>query len=293
MNARITRLAPALGAKVIGMDLSDPVDDGTLAALSTALAQHGVLVFPGQAISDAAHVRFARCFGEPGVFRPKDNPQGLEPEIFRLANTDLDGNLLPADSERLQLQQLNWTWHTDGSYRATPNKSTILHGIEVVTNGGDTVFSNMVAAYEELSTAMKARLTGLTALHDFEHQVKVRNLPPMSGEERECLPAVQQPLVRRHPDGRRSLFLSPPYMESIIGWNRSEGVALIEELTAWATQERFLYRHRWEPDDILMWDNDWTMHRVTPFDISGRKRVMHGVTIPGTRTVVPASFEDW
>jgi taurine dioxygenase len=285
VNLRIDKLAPSLGARVTGVDLSLPLDDASARTLSAALAEHGVLVFPEQAISDAAHVRFARHFGKPGVFRPKDNPDGLEPEIFRLANTDMAGRLLPEDSERLRLQQLNWVWHIDGSYRTIPNKGTLLHGVQVVTDGGGTEFANMAAAYEALPGAMKTRIDGLSARHDFEFQVRERGLPPMGAEERARLPTVEHPLVRRHPGGRRSLYLSPPYMETIVGLGRAESRALIEELTEWATRERFVYRHRWRAHDLLVWDNGWTMHRVTPFEIARCPRVMHGVTLIGTEPV--------
>ncbi len=288
MSIRIDKLAPALGARVTGIDLSEPLDDASFRSIASALARHGVLVFPDQAISDAAHVRFARRFGEPGVFRPKDNPEGLEPEIFRLANTDPAGNLLPEDSERLQRQRLNWTWHIDGTYRAIPNKGNILHGIEVVTDGGDTIFANLAAAYEALPEAMKASIAGLAARHDFEFQVKELGLPPMTDEARARLPPVEHPLVRGHPDGRRSLYLSPPYMETVVGWSRAESRVLFEELIEWATRERFLYHHRWRRHDLLLWDNGWTMHRVTPFEIARHRRVMHGVTLLGSEPVLAA-----
>lgn len=288
MSLRIDKLAPALGARVTGIDLSLAPDDRTVRVLAAALAEHGVLVFPEQAIDDASHVRFARCFGEPGVFRPVGDPQGLEPEIFRLANTDPAGNLLPEDNERLRLQRLNWTWHIDGSYRAFPNKGTILHGIQVVTEGGDTVFANLAAAYAALPEATQARIAGLAARHDFEFQVRERGLPAMRAEERARLPPVEHPLVRQHPDGRRSLYLSPPYMQAIVGWEPRASRALIDELLEWAAQGRFLYRHRWRRHDLLMWDNGWTMHRVTPFDIARRVRLMHGVTLLGSEPVLPS-----
>src|SRR5262245_30753816 len=255
----VNRLTPELGAEIVGLDLSAPLGANDERGVRAALAQYGVLVFRDQPISDEAHVRFSRCFGQLSVFRAPGNSDGLQPEIFRLANFDRSGKLMP--EARLELQKLNWSWHSDGSYRAVPPKGTVVHGIEVVAEGGDTLFANMVAAYEALPAETKARIAGLTARHDFEFQVTARGLPPMGAEERARLPAVIHPLVR-HEDGRRSLFLSPPYMATIVGWTREQSARLIAELGVWATQEAFVYRHRWRAHDVLVWDNSWTMHKV-------------------------------
>jgi len=112
-------------------------------------------------------------------------------------------------------------------------------------------------------------------------------MPPLNAEQAAALPPVDHPLVRRHRDGRRSLYLSPPYMETIVGWNQAESQELVAELTAWASQERFLYCHGWRPHDVIMWDNGWTMHKVTAFDIARQRRVMHGVVILGTEEIEP------
>ncbi len=287
MALRTIRLAPVLGAEISGIDLAEELDSGTVVAIKAALAEHGVLVFPGQCLDDVAHIRFARHFGTLGVFRNGNSRDGLLPEIFRLSNTDSAGSLLPAGSERLELLRLNMSWHIDSSYRAIPTQGAILHGIEVCVDGGDTVFANMVAAYQAMPAAMKLRIDNLVSIHNFEFQVRNRGLPPMSEEELDRLPPVVHPLVREHADRRCSLYLSPPYMETILGWSRESSKALVLELTEWATQDRFIYRHRWRPHDLLMWDNGWTMHRVTPFNLTQHKRLLHGVLIMGDEAVLP------
>jgi alpha-ketoglutarate-dependent taurine dioxygenase len=288
MALTTARLAPVLGAEISGIDLAEELDNGAVVAIKAALAEHGVLVFPGQCLDDAAHVRFARHFGKLGKFRNSNNRDGLLPEIFRLSNTDSDGSLLPAGSERLELLRLNMSWHIDSSYRAIPTRGAILHGIEVCVDGGDTVFANMVAAYEGMPAAMKLRIDNLASIHDFGFQVRNRGLPPMSEEELGRLPPVVHPLVREHADGRRSLYLSPPYIETIVGWSRESSQALVQELTNWAAQDRFIYRHRWRPNDLIMWDNGWTMHKVSPFNLAQHKRLLHGVLILGDEAVLPA-----
>jgi taurine dioxygenase len=116
----------------------------------------------------------------------------------------------------------------------------------------------------------------------------LRPLKPLTEEEKAAMPAIWQPMVRKHPvTGKKSLYISPIYNDEVEGMSVAEGKALIDELTAFAGQERFVYRHRWETDDVLMWDNRCTMHQVTPFDPRER-RVMHRTTIVGTGPVIAA-----
>ena len=107
----------------------------------------------------------------------------------------------------------------------------------------------------------------------------------MDPAEAAQVPPVDHPLVRRHRDGRLSLYLSATYMEHILGLSQADSRQLIDELMAWATQDGFVYRHRWRPHDVLMWDNRWCIHVVTPFDHGGERRVMHRTTIAGTEPV--------
>jgi len=273
---------------VTGVDLTASLDQTTVRTIAEALSIRGVLVFPNQQITDADHVRFARCFGDVGAFRQQADRTSAVQEIFRAGNVDGAGNLLPPDGVQAQLLKLNWSWHIDSSYRAVPTKGTILRGIEVTAEGGATMFANMVAAYEALPAAMKRRIHGLFARHSFEFLVSSRGLPPMSAADAARLSPVEHPLVREHADGRRSLFISPPYIETIVGWSQQESLALVAELADWSTQDRFTYSHTWKPHDVLMWSNEWTMHVVTPYDLARHRRVMHGTTLLGTGPVQPA-----
>jgi len=283
----ITKLAPALGAGISGIDLTRPRDESDTRSLVAAFASYGVLVFRNQPIDDASHARFGRQFGELARFRESDNWDGAVPEIFRGANVDANGNFYRLEEERARMLMLNWLWHIDSSYRPVPTRGAILHGIEVIEDAADTIFANLCAAYAALPATMKERIDALFARHSFLHLVKTRDMPPLSTEQAANLPPVDHPLVRRHADGRRSLYLSPPYIETIVGWNQPESQALVEELTEWAAQDRFLYRHQWKPHDVIMWDNGWTMHKVTPFDLTRVRRVTHGVVILGSERIEP------
>jgi len=135
---------------------------------------------------------------------------------------------------------------------------------------------------------LKRQIEGRKARHDFGNMHRLRALKPLTEDEKAAMPAVWQPMVRQHPvTGRKSLYISPIYNDEVEGMGPAEGKQLIDELTAFAEQTRFVYRHRWAPDDVLMWDNRCTMHQVTPFDPRER-RVMHRTTIVGTEPVLAA-----
>jgi len=293
MTMHLRQLSPALGVELSGIDLTRPIDQPDVEKIGQAFEKFSVVVIRDQPLDVHAHARFAAHFGRLGTFRRPADRDGMAPEIFRLANTDLDGRLLPAGSDYLRTLQLNHLWHSDSSYLPIPNLGTVLRCLEVPDEGGDTIFASMFEAFEGLPGAQRERLLGLFAMHSFEYLVASRALPELSAQDRTRLPAVKQPLVRAHRDGRCSLYLSPPYMETIVGWDPDRSRAFVAELTEWATQERYTYRHRWRPDDVVMWRNDCTLHRVTDYDIWRTRRVMHGTTLLGTHPAMPAGSRDF
>ena len=281
-------LSPALGAEVTGLDLRQPPDPATLRALRAAWIEHLVLVLPGQAITDDQQIAFARGFGDLEVHHQRIIRSARAPEIFRVANVDEDGSLMPADHPSVAQVNLARRWHTDSSFRRVPCMGSILRGVEVTDSGGETCFTNMYPAYEALPGRLKQAVAGRRALHDFEHLHTLAPLKPLTDGERAAMPPVWQPLVRRHPgSGRLSLYISPIYNDEVEGMPQAEARELIAELTAFAGRDAFVYRHRWRQDDIVMWDNRCTMHRVEPYD-PGKRRVMHRTTIVGDGPVETA-----
>jgi taurine dioxygenase len=281
-------LHPALGAEVRGIDMGRPVDPTTFQAVHDAWMRHLVLVFPGQHITDAQHVEFTRNFGEPEIFHQKIIRSSRAPEIFRVSNVDDDGILMPPDHPTVQQVSLAQHWHTDSSYRTVPCTGALLHGVEVSRTGGETQFTNMYLVWEELPETLKRQVQGRRAQHDFGHLHTLAKLKPLTEEEKAAMPPVWQPMVRKHPvTGRVSLYISPIYNDAVEGMDTVQARQLISDLTEFAAEPRFVYRHRWEPDDILLWDNRCTMHQVTPHDPLER-RVMHRTTIVGTEPVLAA-----
>ncbi|GAB1723348.1 MAG: taurine dioxygenase [Nitrospira sp.] len=283
---RFCKLGETLGAEVTGLNLQAPHGRREIDQLMKKWSRHGVLVFRGQRITDEEQVRFARRLGRLETFTPRKENVPFIPEIFRSSNTDELGQLLPSHDERIKMLRLNWLWHIDSSYRELPIKGVVLRALHVAEEGGDTIFADNVTAFEKLPSVMKRRIESLRAIHNFAYLVRQQG-DDLRPEEAVSLPRTEHPLVRRHADGRRSLYLSPPYMEKIVGWSDADSHTLIHELMAWATQENFLFRHRWLPHDVIMWDNAWTMHRVTPYDVTRHIRAVHGVTILGEKPVLP------
>jgi alpha-ketoglutarate-dependent taurine dioxygenase len=284
----IRKLHPAIGAEVRGVDFSKPLSDVQGAAIHAAWMEHHVLVFPGQAITDEQHVAVTRYFGEPEIFHQNIIKSKFVKEIFRVSNTDEDGNLVPpSDPVQQQLSSAK-KWHTDSSYRPIPAMGSMLHGVEVSRTGGLTCFTNMHAVFEALPAAWKEKVEGRKALHDFDKLSRISGARKQSDQNGTVLSPVWQPMVRTHPaTDRKSLYISPIYNDHIEGMEEAEATAFIEELAEFAGQDQFVYRHKWETDDILMWDNRCTMHIVTPHDPTER-RVMHRTTIVGDGPVVAA-----
>jgi len=284
----IRKLHPAIGAEVSNVDFSKPLSLNVAAEIHAAWMAHHVLVFPGQAITDEQHVAVTRHFGEPEIFHMDIIKSKFLKEIFRVSNTDEDGNLVPPSNPIQQQLSSAKKWHTDSSYRPIPAMGSILHGVEVSRTGGLTCFTNMHAVYEALPPEWRAKVDGRKALHDFDKLSRISGAPKQTAEERARVPAIWQPMVRSHPvSGRKSLYISPIYNDDIEGMEEAEATAFIQELAEFAGQDRFVYRHQWETDDVLMWDNRCTMHIVTPHDPMER-RVMHRTTIVGEGPVAAA-----
>ncbi len=288
MTITVRKLHPLIGAAITGIDARQPMDQATFAAVHQAWMDHLVVVFPGQDISDEDHVAFTRHFGEPEIFHQQIIKSRRVREIFRVSNVDDDGNLMPPSHPTVKQVSLAQLWHTDSSYRTEPCMGSLLHGIEISRTGGVTQFINMYAVYDELPDHLRRQVENRRALHDFGNLHRLQDLKPMTEAERAAVPPIWHPMVRRHPvTGRKSLFISPIYNNQVEGMDDAAGQALIRELTAFAEQPRYLYAHKWEPHDILMWDNRCTMHAVTPHDPAER-RVMHRTTIVDTASVLAA-----
>ena len=287
----VKRRHPLIGSEIRGVDLAKALDRDTLERLDEIWMEHLMLVFPQQPISDEQHIAFGRNFGQLEIHPSVAHRSSLNQEIYRVSNVDEGGNIIPPKESAWQYLNLSWLWHTDSSFREVPSKGSILHGIEITNAGGNTLFANMYATYDGLSQAMKKRIAGLRVIHDHDY---ILSLSPELSKKQDkgkydALPAVRHPLVQLHPvTKRRCLLLSPHTMVNIDGMRAEEGRQLLDELIDHATQDKYVYRHVWAKDDVIMWDNRCTMHAVEPFDNAKVRRIMHRVTLIGEGKPIPA-----
>lgn len=279
----VRRIGVFLGAEVTGIDLSKPLDQPTVEALAQAHAEHGVLVFPHQKISADDLKRFGRYFGTLTV-HPFSASAADSPELIVYDNKE--GNP-PAPTD---------IWHTDETFRECPPMGTALCSKIVPEVGGDTAFASMSAVYEALSDRWQRFLSGLEAVHDFK---PFRSLFPTDREGIERLrkfediyPPVTHPVVTVHPvTGRKVLFVNPQFTLYIKGMAEDESRTILEMLYRKTLVHEFQYRHRWQPDMVVFWDNRCVQHSAL-HDYYPRRRMMERVTIGGTRPVPAAEPAD-
>ncbi len=284
MAVAIERLGPSLGGRVTGLDLTRLLDAEQVAAIEAGMDEHAVLVFPEARITDEQQLAFTMNFGAleetaGGNVTPKDQRR-LNPQMADVSNLDQHGNPLARDDRRRMFNLGNQLWHSDSSFRATPAKYSILSGRVVSTSGGNTEFADMRAAYDALDQPTRAEVQDLVCEHSLMYSRGALGFDALTPEERATFAPVRQRLVRTHPrTGRRSLYLSS-HAGAIVGWPVPEARAFLRDLNEHATQPQFVYVHRWQPFDLVMWDNRQTMHRVRRFD-ADQVRDMRRTTVAG------------
>jgi alpha-ketoglutarate-dependent 2,4-dichlorophenoxyacetate dioxygenase len=206
-----------------------------------------------------------------------------------VSNLDERGQILSLDDQRRAYRDGNQLWHTDSSFRQKSATWSMLHARIIPPDGADTEFADTRAAYDALPAATKTKLEGLIAEHSIWHsRAQLGGYTPTE-EEKKLRPPARHPVVRRHPgSGRNALYIAS-HASHIIGWPVDEGRKLLEELLAFATQPRFVYRHKWRLGDLVMWDNRCTLHRATPFESTTHVRDMRRSTVIDTRVEAMAS----
>jgi taurine dioxygenase len=270
-------LTAKLGAEIVDVTLADEMSDEVFAAIREAFLRYQVLLFPAQEVPPARQVALARRFGEVQIHVMNQYHADGYPELYRLSNLDANGKPNGRHPDKGTL-----VWHTDGSWRRRAGQATIIYGEVMPRTGGETHFCDMYGAYERLDATWKARIASLRAVHSLDFSRNRRHgEDPMTEEQRRATPPVDHPVVRTHPEtGRKCLFLGD-HAESIVGMPYADGRALIEELNALAPHPDLTYEHRWQPGQLLVWDNRCTMHRATPYDPVTEGRVIRRCTVLG------------
>lgn len=275
MTLAVEPSGQACGARVTGLDLSQPVGGELAAEIRAAWLVHKVLAFPGQRMDDDALERFTVAmggFGEDPFFRPIPGRKHIA-AIRREAD-----ETTPLFAEN---------WHSDWSFLPRPPAGTCLLAVDIPPTGGDTLFVNQAAAFAAMPDERKHALRKLTAIHsaggayapDGAYGLRDKGRSMDIRPDESARRTQHHPLVKPHPEtGEETLFSCAGYIVGIEGMADGEAHALLAELLQWQAQERFIYRHRWEPDMLLLWDNRCVLHRATG-GYEGHRRELHRTTI--------------
>ncbi len=275
----VNPLSGVAGAEILDLDLSEPVTDEIRDAIVEAFVAHHVLVFRNQTLTKDQQLAFTKTFGEPETHVGRLPDGSRYPLVHTVTNIDAGtGKPTPTPATHG-----NYFWHTDKSYHAVPSLMTLLHAVQVPPSGGDTLFANMHMVCEALPADERRALQGLRAVHSWEASRRNTGNKPATEEQKRERPPVSHPLVRTHPvTGRKSLYFGM-HVSHIEGLPESEGQTLLADLLQRATVPAYVYRHRWQTGDLVIWDNRSLLHRADRnYDMSAHARVLHRTVVKGT-----------
>lgn len=279
MAISVEPILPRFGAEVSGVDITRPLDEETRQRIVDIQNQWGVTVWRNTGLDDASHVAFSRIFGlvELAPRHPGKPSRMSEPELFDASNLDLQGNIVANESIRLGAKG-NRLWHSDSSFMEVRSAQALLLCHEAPPHGGPIWFADSRSAYEDLPQSMKDRLETLEATHSYFWSRR-RAGYPYSEEEVDAKPQATHPLVHVHAgSGRKALFVGA-HTRDIVGMDRTEGRALIDELIAWCTQPQYTFAVHYKPGDMTIWDNLCSLHRGGEYDDTEYRRDMRRTTV--------------
>jgi len=266
----------ACGARVTGVDLTSPLEEAAVAELRAGWLEHHVLVFPDQSIDDDDLERFALYFG----------PFGHDPFFGPIPGREHIAAIRRDADETSPLFAENF--HSDWSFQEKPPQGTVLRSVVTPPSGGDTLFANQHAAYEAMPAELRERISGLRAIHSArlpyskegtygEGDQAARSMDIRPSDE--ALAEFVHPLVLEHPEtGRPAVFSTLGYIVGLEGMAQEEAIPLLKEVYDWQTREEVIYRHAWEPDMLVLWDNRSVLHAATG-GYEGHDRLLHRTTI--------------
>jgi alpha-ketoglutarate-dependent 2,4-dichlorophenoxyacetate dioxygenase len=282
MGILVTPVQGDFVARLTGLDLSRPLDEGDFGQVRDAFHRYAVVIFPEQALTDDEQIAFSERFGPLEVSLRKDRQRRIDnPRISDISNVDEKDRVFDPDDERAIYNAGNRLWHSDSSFKRVPAMASLLSGREVPPEGGETEYADLRGAWDALPADRQRGLEALVAEHSFVYSRGLIGYDQFTDAERAAVPPVPQAVVRTHPaTGRKSLYLGS-HASHIVGRPVEAGRALLRELLEFATQPQFVYRHVWRQHDLVMWDNRCALHRGRPWDERRYRRVMHRTTVAG------------
>ena len=284
MAILVNRLTDNFAAEIRCVDLSREIQSDDFADIKTAFEQHSILVFPDQPLTDQQQIIFSERFGELEKTIKSKKQSGAGKPVTVLTNVAKGGEVIAPEDRRMVFNTGNQMWHTDSSFKPIPAMMSLLSGREVPSEGGETEFASMRAAYDDLDDKQKNEIEDLICIHDFAYSRSIIDTSLLDSEDSHELPPVRQAMIRVNTENKRKNLFLGAHASYIEGWPLEKGRTLISELNRHITDNKYIYKHTWKRNDLVIWDNRCALHRGRPWKKID-KRVMHRTTVVGSMTV--------
>jgi alpha-ketoglutarate-dependent 2,4-dichlorophenoxyacetate dioxygenase len=293
MTVTLKPLHPLFAAEASGVDLSKPLSPALVREIVAAMDKYAVLVFRGQKLDEDRQIAYAKQFGplDLGLRKiRKGQPHRFKyDELADISNVQVDGKVAPRDSSKIVNNIANQLWHSDSSFQKPAARYSMLHSVVIPKKGGETEFADLRAAYDALPEDLRKDIAGLEAEHHALHSRLMMGDTGYTEEQMKAIPPAVWPLVRTHPGSKRQLLWVGIHARHILGMTLPEGRMLLMDLLEHATQRPFVYQHRWQVGDLVMWDNRAVLHRGRRFDLAERREMRRATTEDVEESVVNAA----
>ena len=272
---QIRQLHPRFVGEITGLDTSVQLSPESVEAVEAAMAEYAVCVIRDAALSDEDHIRFSRSFGPLEL--PPGGGKRIAPEIYDIGNLTAEGEIKPPNPAGPQPTDFE-LFHTDSPFNSWPTKWSLLLAYNPPAEGANTEYVDTRAVYDDLSQDMKDKVEKLSVVHDMFRALELNGVEFKDEAMRKNFPSMAHPLVRESASGRKALYMGW-HGVGVVGWEEEESLKFLRELYEFATQDKFVYSHKWRKGDMVIWDNRCTMHSATPFERYKYKRDMRRTTI--------------
>ena len=272
---QIKQLHPRFVGEITGLDTSAPLDSETVDAVEAAMAEYAVCVIRDASLSDEDHIRFSRSFGP--IELPPFGGKRIAPELYDIGNLTDEGEIRPPNPNGAQPTDFE-LFHTDSPFNSWPTKWSLLLAYDPPPEGANTDYVDTRAVYDDLPQDMKDEVENLSVEHDLYRALQLNGVKFEDEAMRKNFPRTPHPLVRVSASGRKALYMGW-HGVGIVGRTEEESLPFLKELYDFATQDKYVYSHKWRRGDMVIWDNRCTMHSATPFERYRYKRDMRRTTI--------------
>ena len=284
---KINKLGAFIGIEIKDLDVTNIQDKKIINRIAELLSEYSVVIIRNQNITDEEHIKFSEFFGELEL--TKVGTDGSGSKLIILRNFDENGNIVPPSGRQRLNNLANQQWHSDSSFKKIPSKMSLLSAKMIPSKGGNTEFLSMRAVYNSLPDDLKIIIEDKVCWHDYSHGRSKIDPNLVTPEEKKALPPVKQKLVLKNNKFGKSLYLGA-HCSKVDGMGEKESTKLLTEIMQYTNDKRFVYSHKWEPHDLIMWDNRAVLHRATPVEGKVEKRLMVRTTVAGETSTINESM---